>query len=426
MPNTNIGDQLQRTLSTLADIKVIPSATPELDRLQAVALDVLNKSVIAEIPEFSASGNPDVLPQAGTHSAEHVTEIRRLFGGNTVGDFEFVKRHAALRAEQRFPLEAILHAYRTGHKVLSRWLRNGATVTASDNLQQVISAVADFSIEYTNVISTLAASEYVTSTRRLAEVEGDQRTQLLNTMLHGYDESDGRVARLLRRGGYLDQRQSYCVVAGQAVDPTEMESSARAQRIVNALDEVSATLPVRKLFGIRDNVVIAVFSETRRVSGWTVAKTTLADRVRPALLKMGPAVLLGVSTDQPSTSHIPRALEEARLALDFANVAERVVQYSEIPIRPMMLRAVKQQGDVSFPIWVEKFLAADKKARGSLAATLRAYADTNMNVLKAAKRLSVHPNTIYSRVQRIADLTGQNAFSFHELNELLFAIDCNA
>gem|GEM_PF-2490518 len=44
-------------------------------------------------------------------------------------------------------------------------------MTASDNLQQVI--------------STVAAAEYGTSTRRLAEVEGDQRTELLNTWLLG-------------------------------------------------------------------------------------------------------------------------------------------------------------------------------------------------------------------------------------------------
>jgi sugar diacid utilization regulator len=47
-----------------------------------------------------------------------------------------------------------------------------------------------------------------------------------------------------------------------------------------------------------------------------------------------------------------------------------------------------------------------------------------MNVLQAEKALSVHLNTIYSRVQRIRDMTGQNSFSFHDLNELLLAIDC--
>lgn len=415
---------LRQTLRTLEDLQVIPTATTELDRLREVALELLGKTVVDEIPEFSASGNPDVLPELAAHAEAHVNEIRRLFGGGVVGDFDFIREHATRRAEQRFPLEATLHAYRCGHKVLARWMRNAAAVTAKENLQKVISAVADFGIEYTNTISTIATSEYVAQTRRLAEAEGDRRTELLNVLLSGFDESDGRIARLLRRGGYLEQRQAYCIVVAQPVDPTEMDNPARAQRLVTAIADVVAALPIRKLIGVRDNTVVGVFSETRRMSGWTVAKATLAERVQPSLMRIGPAALIGVSTDQPSTSHIPTALDEARLALDFASVTDRVVQYSDIPIRPILLRAIKGQKGIALPAWVEHFDAANKKSRGTLAATLRAYADSDMNVLKAAKALSIHPNTIYSRVQRINDMTGHNAFSFHELNELLLAIDC--
>lgn len=38
--------------------------------------------------------------------------------------------------------------------------------------------------------------------------------------------------------------------------------------------------------------------------------------------------------------------------------------------------------------------------------------------------LTVHPNTIYSRANKIADLTGKNALSYHDLTELLLAMDC--
>lgn len=424
MTQADARSYLRQTIRTLADLDVIPTATPELDRLRDVALEILRKTVLEEIPEFSASGNPDVLPELAAHAEAHVNEIGRLFSGGIVGDFEFIRKHATRRAEQRFPLEATLHAYRCGHKVLSRWMRNAAAVTAKENLQKVISAVADFAIEYTNTISTIATSEYVAQTRRLAEAEGDRRTELMNVLLRGFDESDGRITRLLRRAGYLEQRQSYCIVVAQPVDPTEMENPARAQRLVKSVADVVAALPVRMLIGVRENVVVAVFSETRRMSGWTVAKTTLAARVHPALLRIGPAALVGISTDKPSTSHIPNALDEARLALDFASVTDRVVRYSDIPIRPILLRAVKSQKGVALPSWTDDFVAANEKSKGSLAATLRAYADADMNVLKAAKSLSIHPNTIYSRVQRINDLTGQSAFSFHELNELLLAIDC--
>jgi sugar diacid utilization regulator len=55
---------------------------------------------------------------------------------------------------------------------------------------------------------------------------------------------------------------------------------------------------------------------------------------------------------------------------------------------------------------------------------LRAYADADMNVLKAAAALSVHPNTIYSRFEKISDISGLDPSTFHALGELLLLIDC--
>ena len=415
---------LRQTLEALHGIGVVPAAGAALDAGIAEASETLHQTVLDEIPAFSESGNPDVLPELAHHASEHISEIRRLFGGGTTGDFEFVKAHARRRAEQKFPLEATLHAYRCGHKVLSRWMRDAATTAVSNNVQQVLSAVADFSIEYTDTISTIVAAEYVAQTRLLAEAEGDRRTELLSILLSGYDESDGRVARLLKRAGYLEQRQSFCVALAQSVDPVEMDNPARAQRLAEAISQAMAKSPVRTLVGIRDNVVTAVFSDTRRLSGWTVPQTTLAERVRPSLLKLGPAALVGISTDQPSTSHIPKALHEAQMALDFASVTERVVQFADLPIRRLLLHVAGDQVQSALPIWTANFLAADKKARGALVATLQAYADADMNVLKAARAISVHPNTIYTRLQRIEDLTGLDGQRYHALTELLLAADC--
>ena len=49
-----------------------------------------------------------------------------------------------------------------------------------------------------------------------------------------------------------------------------------------------------------------------------------------------------------------------------------------------------------------------------------------MNALKTAKSLSLHPNTIYARMQKIADITGRNPLAYNALTELLLATDCAA
>ena len=164
-------------------------------------------------------------------------------------------------------------------------------------------------------------------------------------------------------------------------------------------------------------------SGTRRLSGWTAPQSLLAERAHERLLQIGPVALIGLSNDAPSTSYIRRAHNEARLAIDFASVADRVMPYSKIPFRQMIIRHARDNTQLTLPGWYAGFEVADKKARNSLRKTLKAYANANMNALQAAKELQVHPNTIYSRMQRIAEVTGKNALAYNDLTELLLAID---
>lgn len=417
---------LGRILAALRAVGAIPKAAGWLEARLGDLQAELRDTVLEEIPAFVESGNPDILPEQQLHAEAHIAEVLRLLGGGTAGDFDFVHAHAVRRAEQRFPLEATLHAYRVGHRVFSRWIREAALANADAvaSVGETLAAVADFAIEYTDSISTIATSEYVAHTRVLAEAEGDRRSELLAVLLGGYDEADGRVAKLLRRAGYLDQRQSFCVAVTQSVAPTEMENPARVRRIIDSIDEVLTEFPSRALVGVRDDRVVVVFSATRRLSGWTAPQTTLAEQVRPLLLRLGNAVLVGVSTDVPSTSHIPRAHGEAKMALELAGAADRVVGFADIPVRRVLLHQAQDSIRPALPQWSGAFFAADDRSRGALVATLRAYADANMNVLKAARELSVHPNTIYTRMQRIADITGQDGLNFHALTELLLTADC--
>lgn len=419
-------DSLQAAVDALRAYGVVPGIAEALrDGLNAVR-EALRQAVLEEVPAYSDSANPEILPELDTHLHEHVGRITALLGGSRDGDFGFVGGHAERLAQQRFPLEALLHTYRCAHKVLSPWLRDIALAQADSTAQvrRVVAAVADFAIEYTDTISTTATSTYVNHTRLLAEAGGDRRTELLNILLHGYDESDSRAAQLLRRAGYLEQRQSYCVVAARSVDSREMENAARAQRMADSIGEVLTETPLRSLIGIRDNLVVAVVSGTRRQSGWTAPQSLLADRLMPQLKKVGPAALIGMSNDVPSTSHIPRAAIEAKLALDFASFTERVMPYSSVSLRQVLVAHARDSMQTALPVWLDDFVRADARARGKLSATLLAYADADMNVLQAAKLLSVHPNTIYARAQRINDITDRNPLSYHALTEMLLATEC--
>lgn len=378
-------------------------------------------TVLAEIPAFSESRDQATMQALTAHGPKHLLEIARLLEGGVVGDFGFVRDHARLRAEHRFPLEAVLHAYRCGHKVFSRWLREAALVStaAPDMARDSVALVADFALEYTDAISTIATTAYVDQIRLLAEVAGDERAQLLDILLDGYDESDARVASVLRGAGYLDGRQTFCVVLGQSVDATEMHLPARARRLAESLDQLVPAGLARRLIDVRDGRVTCVFSGVRRTSGWTPPNVSLAVQIAGAMKTAGNGVLIGVSGDVFSTSRIPAAQRQALLALRMASLTQRVVPFAATPLRQLMIHLAGDDLQRLLPAWAGDFQRADDQFAGTLSATLRAYADADMNLLKAAARLAVHPNTIYARLNRIREITGLNARACHALSDLL-------
>jgi sugar diacid utilization regulator len=414
----------RQTLTRLGELGVIPTAAAGLICAAQKAELTLQEAVLKEVSAFSTSANPDILTNLVTHSGQHIEEVARLFAGGDLNEFEFVRTHARHRAEQRFPLEAILHAYRCGHRVFSRWLREAALSVRPATPDQVISAVADFSMEYTNIISSITTAEYVAQTRILAEAESDRRAELLNHLLLGYDESDGRVTSLLKRAGYLEQHQSYCVVVVQSTIAQEMEHNMRVQRVVAAVTDAFSSTPIRTLVGIRNNLVTAVLADKRRQSGWTAPQNNLADRIGPLLLMLGPAVLVGISSDHPSTSFLPKAVNEAAIALDFAGVSKRVSKFSDLPIRDLLVHRGSDYVLSAPPGWVAALIAANSKSAGKFILTLRAIATADLNVQEAARALRKHPNTIYMRLERIRDITGLDGQRYRDLTELLLAADC--
>ena len=417
---------LDETMRRVASSSVSATAIDRIAENAPATAVKLQQAILVEVPAFSRSRNPELLPELAQHGGENVDEIVRLLRAGGPGRFEFVRVHARRRAEQRFPLEATLHAYRCGHKVLSRWLREStlSVVSPGPDAQSAISAIADFAMEYVDAISTTFAATYAAHSLLLAEVAGDQRSELLRILLDGHDEADLRAARILREAGFLNERQLFCVALAHSVDPTEMLNASRARRMAESIEQVVADMSVRRVIDLHNNKVTMVFGAVSRDSGWTAPRSSLAREIRTALSGVGNAALIGVSNDVPSTSHIPSAHREATTALELASVSQRVLQFSEIPLRKLLLHFAAQDFRRVLPAWANELHQADDKADGALVATLRAYANVDMNIVKAAQLLGVHPNTVYARLQRIFEITQLQATSFHALNDLLAVSDC--
>ena len=211
-------DALRATLDALRGHGVIPGVAERLGAGRERFTAELGSTVTGEVSAYKESGNPEVIPELEAHLDEAIEQACRLLAGDRIRDLDFVAEHARRRASQKFPLDAILHAYRCLHRSLSRWVRDAALETADETaqLRRVVAAVTDFTVEFTGALGTILTAEYVAHTRILAEAEGDRRTRLMDTLLSGYDESDRVAAQLLRRAGYLEQRQSYCGLTDRA------------------------------------------------------------------------------------------------------------------------------------------------------------------------------------------------------------------
>ncbi len=379
----------------------------------------LQDSVITEVAAFSESSNPEILPLLQQHLFELTAEILELLRGRPLGEQEFVRDFARRAAEQYFPLEPMLHVYRVCTKTLLVELTAGLLKSGERNQAQIIQPITEFLLEFFDSISILAAEHHVDQSRLLADVASDQRSELLSILLGGYDESDRRVSRILRDAGYLDRRTAFCVVLVQPIDPAEMHNPARARRLADHIDRLLQKIPGKRLVDIHRNKVTIVFSHLRRLSGWNAPQAPLAHRVARELLKIGTSARTGVSNDVASTAQVPAAYRQAALAFEVSNVADRVVQFADIPLQQLLYHFAGEDFARVLPTWATSLYDADERARGQLSQTLQAFADADMNVLAAAKKLRVHANTVYARFNKIAKITGRDPRRFHSLNELL-------
>ena len=71
---------------------------------------------------------------------------------------------------------------------------------------------------------------------------------------------------------------------------------------------------------------------------------------------------------------------------------------------------------------VSELLDEDRSRGAPLAATVRAFAEADLNLRLAADRLRVHHNTAHYRLRRIEERTGRNPRRIADLLELLVAL----
>ena len=121
-----------------------------------------------------------------------------------------------------------------------------------------------------------------------------------------------------------------------------------------------------------------------------------------------------MSTPCATLAELGRGYVEARRALSHAGAGERVVLLEDIPLFDYLAATADETAHLLLPPGIDKL--------SPLAETLRAYADCDLNVARAAELLNVHANTVHYRLRRVQELTGRDPRRFSELVELTTAL----
>jgi len=386
----------------------------------------LVQNVLDEFPAYTLSRNPNIVDALGKHIESLTTSIAELLIAKTSPNFSFISEYAKQQAEQHIPIEAALHAYRCVQKTLSYQIRQAVLKSSVSDWdpQQALLLATDLTQEFIDCISRIFTRAYVTQIQLLADVAGDRRTQLLGALLEGRDESDGRITSLLRDEGYLNGRMAFCVSLIQTQDPSELLNPQRARRLIQGIDEKFQHTHIRRLIDMRDNKVTIIFSGVHRKSGWSSANAKLSESVGNELAMLQATILIGVSSDVHAISHIPRAYNEAQQALSHATLYQRTIYFTKLSAFQLLFHLAQAEFSKALPVWAQTFDDADQITKRVLFKSLKAYANSNMNMQLAARSLEIHPNTLVARFQRIQEITGLNPKTFDGLTDLLLVALC--
>jgi hypothetical protein len=400
---------------------VVMALRQRSDEIWQHAFELLKR----ESPEYRNSVDDEFTTESKAHCNELLRMIVAIASARmkkTADSFDFVRTHAAWRARHQVPLIASLHAYRLAHRTYSEItrdavLRHGKTEAVVDSL----TVLSDFWMQFFDFIGAVLAEAHAVEDG-LIVAQGTRRyVSLIDDLLRGVEPTDAEAQRLRTICGI--RQGSPIAVAVLRLHPHETghyidrEVTLRSQ--VRLIDQVLPPAIFGRLIDIRnDEVTVIACSETAtaRALLQTLRKSGFAKRAGE-----GWSVRLGTSADVLDIARLPDAIDEARMAVEFANAARPLMHFADIDLHEFVIRRSDSAAARLVPPWMRQINLTHDDQWRELKRTIRAFADCSLNVKQTARRLAVHTNTVYFRLNRVRKLSGVNPRTYSGISMLLTA-----
>jgi hypothetical protein len=379
-----------------------------LDRLEDQADDVaaqMARATREEVGEFAAVRDSGFAAEVVAHARDHVhlfVRCARLERPPEGAELDFVRERGARRARELMSLDALLETYLIGQRTV--WENVVKLAGDAPEGLRVSQELTALTFTYTHAINVALASAYVRE-RGAIESESERgRRDLIDRLLEG----PGVDAATARRAEALGLRADvpHCVVVARTDDDERLGLVEQAL----AFDDRANSFVV-----VRNDEAIAI--PPVYVRRGPVEVRAAVERATDRLARTrGVQVRAGVSAVCDGLGEVARGYAEARRALRHAPPG-RAMALEEVGL----VDYLTEHADEGARRLVPTALAALADDH-TLAATLRAYADCDMNVARSAERLVVHPNTVHYRLRRVAEITDRDPRRFGDLLDLLLAL----
>src|SRR6266540_1830858 len=373
-------------------------------------------AVWEQVPAYRESPDPRLREGVAVHlEAVFRVLLARLVESRPAqaADFPTTRDQAFRRVGQGVALADFLRAFRVGQMTL--W--QGVLAAARNDAQAreaALSVVGDV-MQLIEVGSTVAAEAYLEAQQRQMADSDRVRRDLLEDLLARRDLSAGPKQTLLRVAG-LEPGTTLLVHSAAPVTPVAGEHvlSAAAGR-----DPRGAVAGTEGLALARQDEIVGVMPVPARGPATTVAnlRRAVADLQRRQV-----PLAVGISTVHSGLNEVPEAYAEACVARDGLGERPDVIALPALSSFDYLVLREDETARRMVRPRLRRFLEEDAARGGALITTLTEYIACDRNAKTAARRLHIHVNTAYYRLERIAERTGCDLRSFTGVLELLIAV----
>ncbi len=314
-------------------------------------------------------------------------------------DFAAARRTGRRRAEQRLPLESLLHAYRLGGRVIWEALLEEARSSRTRHLDRLMEG-AVVVWELIDVQSKEVGEAYRRAEAETLSRDVTQRLALLDSILAG-TASQGDLA-LAPKVLNLPSSGPYVVAVAEGIENYSI-SGGPADALAAA--GIASSWLTRNDQAV--GVVAVAHREMAHVKAAIAAKATARVGLSPPVSDLDQIAGVSLLADIAMRS-IPIGRQEVS-ELDDHLSAALVVGSAQLARR----LAHRVLGPISaLPQWEREVLLG----------TLRSYMDLGGSVAAVARATHCHRNTVMNRMRRIQELTGLSATHPEQCGELRLAL----